>query len=39
VSHGLDRALFHKPAMGEWIAAKEKPIIEGPTVVGTSWLA
>lgn len=38
-SRGLDRALFQKLAMGEWIAAKENLIIEGPTGVGKSWLA
>lgn len=36
---GLDRALFHKLAAGEWIDAPQNLIIEGPTGVGKSWLA
>ena len=36
---GLDRALFHKLAGGEWIAAHDNLILCGPTGVGKSWLA
>jgi uncharacterized protein YjbI with pentapeptide repeats len=36
---GLDRALFHKLAGGEWIDAHDNLIRCGPTGVGKSWLA
>jgi DNA replication protein DnaC len=36
---GLDRALFHKLADGEWIDAHDNLILCGPTGVGKSWLA
>jgi DNA replication protein DnaC len=36
---GLDRALFHKLAAGEWIDAHDNLILCGPTGVGKSWLA
>src|ERR1044071_5689860 len=36
---GLDRALFHKLAEGEWIDAHDNLILCGPTGVGKSWLA
>src|SRR5215475_6188713 len=36
---GLDRALFHKLAAGDWIDVPQNLIIEGPTGVGKSWLA
>jgi len=36
---GLDRALFQKLALGNWIERRENVIIEGPTGVGKSWLA
>jgi DNA replication protein DnaC len=36
---GLDRALFHKLAEGEWINAHDNLILCGPTGVGKSWLA
>src|SRR6267142_3855445 len=36
---GLDRALFHKLAAGEWIDAHDNLILFGPTGVGKSWLA
>ena len=36
---GLDRALFHKLAVGEWIDAHDNLILCGPTGVGKSWLA
>jgi DNA replication protein DnaC len=36
---GLDRALFHKLANGEWIEAHDNLILCGPTGVGKSWLA
>ena len=36
---GLDRALFHKLANGEWIDAHDNLILCGPTGVGKSWLA
>src|SRR6266852_4938116 len=35
---GLDRALFHKLAAGEWIDAHDNLILCGPTGVGKSWL-
>jgi IstB-like ATP binding protein len=35
---GLDRALFHKLAGGEWIEANDNLIL-GPAGVGKSWLA
>lgn len=36
---GLDRALFHKLAGGEWIDSHDNLILCGPTGVGKSWLA
>ena len=36
---GLDRALFHKLAGGEWIDAHDNLILCGPTDLGKSWLA
>jgi DNA replication protein DnaC len=36
---GLNRALFHKLAEGEWIEAHDNLILCGPTGVGKSWLA
>lgn len=36
---GLDRALFHKLAGGEWIRHSQHLVITGPTGVGKSWLA
>jgi DNA replication protein DnaC len=39
VRRGLDRALFHKLADGEWIDAHDNLIVCGPTGVGKSWLA
>jgi DNA replication protein DnaC len=39
VPRGLDRALFHKLADGEWIDAHDNLILCGPTGVGKSWLA
>src|SRR5262249_43354312 len=36
---GLDRALFHKLATGQWIEAHDNLVITGPTGVGKSWLA
>lgn len=36
---GLDRALFHKLAEGEWIDAHDNLILCGPSGVGKSWLA
>jgi DNA replication protein DnaC len=39
VHRGLDRALFHKLAGGEWIEAHDNLILCGPTGVGKSWLA
>ena len=36
---GLDRALFHKLADGEWIDVHDNLILCGPTGVGKSWLA
>src|SRR3954471_6457870 len=35
---GLDRALFHKLAGGEWSDAHDNLILCGPTGVGKSWL-
>jgi len=36
---GLDRTLFQKLVIGEWIDAHDNLIICGPTGVGKSWLA
>lgn len=36
---GLDRALFHKLAAGDWIDRKQNLLIIGPTGVGKSWIA
>ena len=36
---GLDRALFQKLVIGDWIDAHDSLIISGPTGVGKSWLA
>jgi len=38
-SRGLDRALFHKLADGQWIDAHDNLILCGPTGIGKSWLA
>jgi DNA replication protein DnaC len=39
VHRGLDRALFHKLAAGDWVDAHDNLILCGPTGVGKSWLA
>ncbi len=36
---GLDRALFQKLAIGDWIDAHDNLIVCGPTGVGKSWLS
>ena len=36
---GLDRALFQKLAIGDWIDANDNLIVCGPTGVGKSWLS
>ena len=36
---GLDRALFHTLAGGDWIRQSQHLVISGPTGVGKSWLA
>jgi len=36
---GLDKALFHKLAAGDWIDRHQNLIVIGPTGVGKSWLA
>ena len=36
---GLDRALFQKLSLGQWVEAKENIIVCGPTGIGKSWLA
>ena len=36
---GLDRALFQKLALGDWIKAHDNLALIGPTGVGKSWLA
>ena len=36
IPRGLDRALFHKLAGGEWIDAHDNLILCGPTGVGKS---
>ena len=36
---GLDRTLFQRLIAGDWIAAPQNLIIEGPTGIGKSWLA
>jgi len=38
-ARGLDRALFQKLVIGDWIDAHDSLIISGPTGVGKSWLA
>jgi DNA replication protein DnaC len=38
-ARGLDRALFQKLVIGDWIDAHDSLIICGPTGVGKSWLA
>jgi DNA replication protein DnaC len=38
-ARGLDRALFQKLIIGDWIAAHDNLVITGPTGVGKSWLA
>jgi DNA replication protein DnaC len=36
---GLDKALFHKLAAGDWIDRHQNLIVIGPAGVGKSWLA
>src|SRR3954453_20132870 len=36
---GLDKALFHKLAAGDWIDRHQNLIVIGPTGVGKSWIA
>lgn len=36
---GLDRALFQKLAVGDWIDRKQNLLVIGPTGVGKSWIA
>ena len=36
---GLDRSLVQRLIAGDWIAAPQNLIIEGPTGIGKSWLA
>src|ERR1700694_5810417 len=36
---GLDRALFQKLIIGDWIEAHDNLIVGGPTGVGKSWLS
>jgi DNA replication protein DnaC len=36
---GLDRALFLKLAVGDWIRARHNLLVTGPCGVGKSWLA
>jgi DNA replication protein DnaC len=38
-ARGLDRSLFQRLIAGDWSEAPQDLIIEGPTGVGTSWLA
>jgi DNA replication protein DnaC len=38
-ARGLDKALFHKLAAGDWIDRHQNLIVIGPTGVGKSWLA
>src|SRR4051794_19822203 len=38
-ARGLDRALFQKLIIGDWINAHDNLVITGPTGVGKSWLA
>jgi DNA replication protein DnaC len=38
-ARGLDRALFQKLIIGDWIDAHDNLVITGPTGVGKSWLA
>jgi DNA replication protein DnaC len=38
-ARGLDEALFHLLALGQWIADRENAIVEGPPGVGKTWLA
>src|ERR1700760_1501490 len=38
-ARGLDRPLFQKLVIGDWIDAHDNLIISGPTGVGKSWLA
>jgi DNA replication protein DnaC len=36
---GLDRALFQRLAVGDWIDRKQNLLVIGPTGVGKSWIA
>jgi DNA replication protein DnaC len=36
---GLDKALFHKLAAGDWIDRRQNLLVIGPTGVGKSWIA
>jgi DNA replication protein DnaC len=36
---GLDRSLFQKLGLGQWVEARENVIVCGPTGIGKSWLA
>src|SRR6266436_2619135 len=38
-TRGLDRPLFQKLVIGDWIDAHDNLIVCGPTGVGKSWLA
>src|SRR5215208_3250733 len=38
-ARGLDKALFHKLAAGDWIDRPQNLTVRGPTGVGKSWLA
>jgi DNA replication protein DnaC len=38
-ARGLDRALFQKLIVGDWIDAHDNLVVCGPTGIGKSWLA